>query len=223
MRVFTAALATLVVAFAAVAVPARAAAPELKLSDPTAQIENLTAENVSAILQEVGAQQIETHQDGGKTIVTFKDGEIPYNLGFALCNIRPGTCLALVMVVGFDPGATHYPLELFNAFNKDNAFVSAVALDGNRFAVSRMLFTDGGVSRKNVAMNIVNFAAAPQVIMKFLASQIVAGADRATPAPFQQVSGGANAVRPVALAPRDMVAILNAQQFPDGAASALRR
>jgi hypothetical protein len=221
MRVFTAALAALVVATAAAVVPAGAA--EMKLSDPTAQIENLTAQNVTAILQELGAQQIETHQDGGKTVVTFKDGEVPFNLGFALCDVKPKTCLALVMVVGFDPGATRYPLELFNTFNKDNSFVTAVALDGNRFAVSRMLFTDGGVSRKNVAANVANFAAAPQVVMKFLASQIVAGTDRASPAPFQQVNAGANAVRPVALSPQEMAAIVNAQHLPDGAGSTLRR
>ena len=212
MRFFAAALASVSIA---IATAPYASAADLQLKDPTSQIENLTPENITAILTELGAQQIETHAvEGGHKLVTFKDGEVPFNLGFGLCDVRPGSCLALIMVVGFDPGTTHYPLELFNTFNRDNSFVSVVQLDGNKFAVSRMLFTDGGVSRKNVALNIANFAAAPAEVMKFLTSQLVAGYDQGSAAQFQRASLGAAQPRMVPIAAAEMVAIVKAQRVP---------
>ena len=167
------------------------------LSNPTGNVEYMKAADVAALLTELGAREVQIEQSGNDQYIHFMDGEIPYNVGFLACE-NTG-CLGLVVLVGFDLGATRYPLELFNNFNKDHPFVSVVQLDGGKFAVSRMIVTEGGVTRKNLATNIAAFAAAPSELMKYLGSQFVAGYQPSGAPPFQPVTANQGLPRPVAL------------------------
>lgn len=186
--------------------PARAA----ETTAGSEQLASITAELVSKVVTELGGTEVQIHNEGSEKIVTFKDGDTPFNFGIGLCEVRPPGCLALTMIVGFDPGATHYPVELFNTFNQQNPFVSTFQIDGNKFAVARMVLIDGGVTRKNLDVNIANFAVAPGELMKYLNSQLVAGyqADGS----FQRASFGGGFARPVRLNPRQVGDIMRRQQ-----------
>jgi len=168
------------------------------LTNPTANVEHMKAAEVAALLTELGAGEVQVVQDNGEQFILFKNGEIPFNVGFVACEGSTG-CLGMVLVVGFDFGTTRYPMELFNSFNKEHPFVSAIQLDGGKFAVSRMVVTEGGVTKKNLATNIAGFASAPGSIMTYLSSQFVAGYQPNGAAPFQPVTMNKGPLRPVPL------------------------
>lgn len=196
----------LLAGLAAALSPSLAEPPEPPITNPGAIVDNLTAENVSELIRELGGQQIETRDVEGKKLVTFMDGNIPYNLGIALCDIRPGKCLALSLAVVINPGTTSYPLEIFNNFNKDNLFVTLIKLDSNRFGVGRVLLVDGGVTKKNLAINVASFALAFQEAMKYLSSQLVAGYQQN--GTFQRAGFGTASPRPVLATPQEMARIM---------------
>ena len=116
------------------------------LTNPAAQLEKLSIDNLSEILRELGAQQIEPSTSAAGKSVTFRDGNIPYHMILAGCDKAGGACIATVMLVVIDGGSATYPLDSFNSFNKDNSFVSAIKLEGTKFAVTRMIVTSGGIS-----------------------------------------------------------------------------
>jgi hypothetical protein len=138
-------------------------------------IDGATVENMTELLTELGAQQVQVHEGEGMTVLTFRDGDVPYNVGITLCNVRPGKCVAVTFMVIVDPGATSYSLEAFNAFNRDSLFVTLVKLDGNRFGVGRILLIDGGVTKKNLAINLGSFALTFRAALQYLSGQVVAG------------------------------------------------
>ena len=168
------------------------------LTNPTATVEHMKPAEVAALLTELGAGEVQVLQENGEQFILFKNGAVPFNIGFVACEGQTG-CLGMVLVVGFDFGATRYPMELFNSFNKEHPFVSAIQLDGGKFAVSRMVVTEGGITRKNLATNIAAFASAPGSIMTYLSSQFVAGHQPNDPAPFQPVTMNKGPLRPVPL------------------------
>jgi hypothetical protein len=172
----------------------------------------ITADLISGLVTELGGTEVQIHDQGKEKIITFKNGDTPFNLGVALCETRPNGCIALIMAVGFDPGNTHYPVELFNSFNKENPFVSTFQIDGNKFAVTRMVLVDGGVTRKNLAVNIATFAAAPGELMTYLNSQLVAGYQSG--GAFQRAGFSSGFARPVRLGPNDMAQIMRRQRLP---------
>jgi hypothetical protein len=108
--------------------------------------------------------------DGQKEL-TFYDGNVPYNLGFGSCDIRPGKCIALYLIVLVDPGSAGPSLEGINAVNKEGLFVTLVKLDGNRFGAGHVMVVDGGVTKKNMAINIASFVVTFADTMRRLASQ----------------------------------------------------
>lgn len=187
------------------ATPARAA------ESADVPMTSITAETVSQIVTGLGGTEVRIHDQDKEKIVTFQDGETPFNLGIGLCDIRPGGCVGLTMIVGFDPGATHYPVELFNAFNQQNPFVSTFQIDGNKFAVARMILVDGGVTRKNIEANIANFAVAPGELMQYLNSQLVAGYQ--PNGTFRPANFGMGGLRPVRLDPRQVADIMRRQRL----------
>ena len=188
--------------------PSLAEPAEPPIANPGAIVDNLTADNVSELIRELGGQQIQTREVDGKKLVTFMDGNVPYNLGIALCDIRPGKCLAVAIAVIIDPGTTSYPLEIFNNFNKENLFVTLIKLEGNKFGVGRVLLVDGGVTKKNLAINIASFALTFQEAMKYLSSQLVAGYQQN--GTFQRAGLGAASPRPVFATPQEMTRIMDA-------------
>ena len=199
--------ATVAVTATLIAAPSFAAEPPI--SNPGAQMENLTVANVSEILTELGAQTVEPHETtDGKKIITFTDKGIPYNVGI-VCD--GGTCTGLVMIVAMAAGSGKYPLEMVNASNKENMLVTVTKLDEEKIGIGRVMVTDGGVTKKNVAINVATFVGAVQSTIKFLTSQLVAGIQQGSPATFQRASMDTTPLRPVALNSSEMGAIINAQ------------
>jgi hypothetical protein len=157
------------------AVPTLAAeAPEPPISNPTSIIDSVSPEQFAEMMRELGAQQVQVREAEGQKIVIFFNGEVPYNAGFGLCDIRPGKCLALTMIVVINLGTgTVPPLETLNAVN-GGMYVTAVRIDANRFAVGRVEIVDGGVTKKNLAINAGSFIVTFQALMKSLDQQVVA-------------------------------------------------
>ena len=120
-------------------------------------MEALTPANVSEILTELGAQEVGSRDVDKKKVVDFKSGDMTFHILLVACETRSDGCLAMVMATAFDPGQTSYSLESFNSFNREYPFVSAIKLEGNKYAVTRMLVVEGGVTKKNIAVNIVEF------------------------------------------------------------------
>lgn len=173
MRTICLALSALALTLA----PAIAAEPaEPPISNPSSLVDNANAEQMAEMLRELGAQQVEVREAEGSKVVGFMDGNIPYNVGFGLCEVRPGKCLAMTMLVIVNMGTAEAPpLETLNNAN-GGMFVTAVKLDGNRFAVGRVLLVDGGVTKKNVAINLGSFVLTFNALMKNLSNQVVASA-----------------------------------------------
>lgn len=130
---------------------------EPPITDPMSLVDTVTVDNVSKLVAELGAQDVKTQDISGTKMVTFMDAGVPYNLPIFLCDVRPGKCVALAMAVVVDPGATSYGLEALNEYNKNNPFLTAVKLDGNKIGLGRLWLVDGGVTKKNLAVNIASF------------------------------------------------------------------
>jgi len=198
------------IAAAAAVMPSAAA----EITNPTSTVDHLTPSYVADVLKELGAQDVQIEKIGATDeIVRFRDGEIPYHVAFFVCEAQG--CLSMVILVGFEPSGTHYPLELFNAFNKEHPFVTAVQLDGNKFGISRMVVVEGGITKRNLAFNISLFANMPAEIMKYLSSQFVAGIQPGNNAsPTQPVSASVASLRAVALTPAEIGRMMSQVKTP---------
>ena len=199
-------LAACAVAAMLVAAPSFAAEPPI--SNPGSQMENLTLANVAEIVTELGAQNVEQHDTDGNKIVTFTDQNIPYNM---LLVCEAGNCTGLVMLVAMETGTNKYPLEVLNASNKENILVTITKLDEQKIGIGRAMITEGGVTKKNVAINVATFVGSVQTSIKYLASQLVAGIQQGSPAQFQRTSLDSPVPRPVFLQSSEMAAIMRGQ------------
>jgi hypothetical protein len=200
------------IVFSALATPA--SAEGLKISDPDSNVEFLTAPMIGEMLTQLGASDVQLSEEGKNKLIKFKDVDKPLLIALVGCDVKPEGCLGMVMFAGMDPGTTKYPLESFNAFNQKQNFVTSFKLDDNKYAVTRLVISEGGVTKKNLAVNIVNFAAAPNEIMKFLNSQIVAGLQEGNPQ-FQTASLSVTPSRVVALAPLEIAKFVASIQMPN--------
>jgi len=166
---------TLTAAAALAAAPGFAAQPpEPPISNPMSIVDSVGPDQFADMMRELGAQQVQIRETEGQKIVTFMNGPVPYNVGFSLCDIRPGKCLALTMIVVVNLGTGAAPaLETLNNANS-GMYVTAVKVDANRFAVGRVEIIDGGVTKKNLAINAGSFIVTFEALMKSLDEQVVA-------------------------------------------------
>jgi hypothetical protein len=185
-------LAALAAATIALALPAQAAEPQL--TDPQKIIDNATPEVFAEIVRELGGQNVEIKRDGDYTGIVFMDGNVPYNIGFTFCKVVPGKCLIASVLVLVDNGKGGYPLETLNKLNKDLGFLTLYRDDAAKFGAGRLILLDGGITKKNAAMEIALFVQSFRESMKDLESQLIAS----NPGPFQRVSYG----RPLVVSPR---------------------
>jgi Putative bacterial sensory transduction regulator len=174
MRIVTAACSLIAAAAVSLALSPASLAAEPALANPGAVTEVFTTANVTEILTALGAQEVGVRDVNNRKIVDFKSGEARFHAGLNSCDDKIGGCYSMVMIVAFE-GASPYSLESFNSFNREYPFVSATKLEGNVYAVTRMLIAQGGITKQNIAINLASFAQAPAVIGNHLASQVVAG------------------------------------------------
>jgi hypothetical protein len=187
---------------------ARAEGEEPAISSPASVIDTVTLANVSGIVTELGATQIEQRTAEGKSAVTFVDGGIPYSMAISACDVRPGKCVALIMLVFLDTGTNNIGVDAVNGRNKDSFLATAIKVDDKTLAFGRAVLIDSGVTRKNLAMNIAVFASVIGDSIKFFNSQLVAGYQAGSG--IQRVSYGSGTLRPVFANPRQLAAAVNA-------------
>lgn len=169
---FTTALA---LAAALLAAPVSAAEGPT-VSDPAQIIDGLSAEGMTALLTELGAQKIQVLEETAKSKrMVFFDGDVPFNASIELCDLRPGKCVALLIIVIMD-GGSGIPLETINKSNESNLFITAIKGPDGKIAFGRVTVVDGGVTKQNLAMNVASFVVTFQQKLKALQNQVVASA-----------------------------------------------
>jgi len=183
------------------AVPATNAAQEgsLNVTNPTQLVDSAIAEDLAQIVREINGQDVQVREANGKKGVTFKDGDIPYTMAPVFCDILPGKCLGFVMVVVVDNSELKFTLDTLNSANKGTSFLTFFKEESNKFTVGRVNLVDGGVTKKNIAINISLSAMEFRETMKRLQNQLTVGYDRANP--YQRASYGAGRWRALAPAP----------------------
>lgn len=220
MRIAAVALAaTLALAGAATAADQN----EPPIANPDQVISSVSAESLAALVRELGAPQAEVRDaGGGEKIVVFSDGGIPYNLQAVMCDQpRPGKCIALALVVLLETSAGGYSLEALNGVNKSNLYLTFFKVDSSKIGVGNLQLIDGGVTKRNLAINIASFIVTFRETLKGLQSQTVAGLQQPGvfgQSPFQNTSGGP-LLRPILASPRDIQSFVKQQ----GYATSLRR
>ena len=213
MRLISAALA--IAAAALVALPANAESNEPSISNPTQIIDGVSPESMTALLTEIGAQKIQTLEPAGTTKrMVFFDGNVPYNVAFEMCDAASGKCSIMLIAVIMD-GAS-YSLDSVNQANDKNVFVTVVK-SGTKMAIGRSLLVAGGVTKKNLVINVATFALAFQQTLKSITEQVVAsrgttGVYLSTQAPLP--------FRPMIATPEDLEKLKAALPTP---ATSLRR
>lgn len=192
----------------ALAAPVMAADQPDPLTNPTLVMDGVTAESAAEIMREIGGRDVQIRETETGKIVTFFDGNIPYNLGIVQCDIRPGKCIGLIMVVVVEGG--NFSLETINTRNKSDLFVSVAKFDETRTGIGRALLVDSGVTKKNIAINIATFAGAVQLAIKTLNEQVVASIGQ----PQLLRAGSTPRLRPILLPPRETARIIAAFDKP---------
>lgn len=197
MRLTAAALA--LAAATLFASPAMAQSGEPPLSDPMQLIDGVSTESMTALLTEIGAQKVQALEPVGTTKrMVFFDGNIPYNVAFDACEGGSGKCSAILIAVIMD--GTPYSLESINTVNDKNVFVTVIK-SGTKMAVGRSLLVAGGVTKKNLVVNIATFVVSFQQAMKTFNEQVVAS--RGAPGVYLSSSAPAP-LRPVVATPQDI-------------------
>lgn len=194
-----------IAALTACVMPAGAAG----LTNEKSQIETLTAANVTEILTELGARDVQSAERNGKTVITFKDGEVGYNAGIICDNLG---CTTLYLLLALNTGDKRYSLDDINAANKANFLVQVVQHDQDTIFMSHAMFTDGGVAKKNIAVTIASFVRAVGESYKILTSRIVASNTRGQTSPFQPVSMANRGLPSERIAPEEALRVMESMQ-----------
>jgi hypothetical protein len=204
MRFIAAAFAAIAIALGA----AQAAEPaEPPIKNPDQIIKSVNEQTLVELLKELGAQQVEVKEFQGKRQIVFFDGGVPYNMAAELCNIRPGKCVGVTMLVLVET-SNGVSLETLNSANRNNLYLSIFKVDNSRFGVGNVQLLDGGVTKRNLAINIASFVVTFNQVMKEMQNQTVASLPQSGPfgqGAFQQASAAAQP-RPVVATPDEMAA-----------------
>ena len=169
--------------------------PKLVIANPNAVVDSISPEMIRDLVTELGGKNAQISDAEKNKVVNFEDANLPYTFGITGCDIRPGKCMTLVMLVFLktDPGAV--TVDMVNKHNEDGFFDTAIKLDNNIVAFARGVVVDGGVARMNLAMNIVIYAALVHDGMKRLNSQLVASNN--LPGSYARVAQHRSSIQPV--------------------------
>lgn len=181
---------------------------DIKIPNPSSIVDELGSESVKALVTDLGVQEVQIRDAEGNKVVTFVDGKLPFTFGITGCEIRPGKCISLVMLVFVDMGAIGLSTDMINARNRDSFFNTAIKIDEKVIAFGRGVIVDGGVTRKNLATNIVVFATLVQDGIKHFTSQVVAST--LFPGATQNLSFANGAPRAVFPSPQQLNTALKA-------------
>ena len=181
---------------------------EINIANPSSIVDSVQADDIKSLVTEMGAREAQVRDGDNNKIVTFLDGKLPYTFGITGCEIRPGKCLSLVMLVFIDMGGSAISTDMINTRNKDSFFNTAIRIDDKVIAFGRGVIVDGGITRRNLATNIVVYAAMVHDGIKHFGSQLVAS--NTLPGTTQNLSLQNGALRPVFPTPQQLNTALKA-------------
>lgn len=147
-------------------------------------IDYFTEANVSALLIKMGAAGVTSSKEGDTSIVRFEVNGATHAAVIVACPQGKPGCLGLLLVVPVQLTEGTFSSEVVNGFNEKVPFGKAVrSADGKVVVIARYVISDNGILEANLAANVANFAALPATFARFLASQVVASADKGTAQP----------------------------------------
>ena len=182
-----------------------------KLSNPKAIVDTVTPELVQSIVTEMGGKDVQIRESENGKVVTFSVGSLPYVFGVSGCEVKPGKCMTLVMLVFVDMGATGITADMINTRNNDSFFATSVKIDDKVIAFGRGVLVDGGVTRENLSLNIAIYASLVREGIKHFGSQVVAA--RNMPATMQNLSWGQAQVRPILPTPQQLNSFMKSKDL----------
>lgn len=156
------------------------------ITDPKQVVESLDVDVLAEIVTQIGGGDVRKHTDQKQKGVSFLDGQTPHNLVLTFCDIEPGKCFGVLMLVVVDNSKLNFTLDTLNQGNKDSAFLTFYREENSKFLVGRVDIVEGGITRRNLGVKIGMFAIEFRETMKRLSSQLSA----ALPGGFQRASYG---------------------------------
>lgn len=165
-------------------------APVLAADDPAKAsekaddelIQNLTLDQLAAILQDAGAEEV-TPSPADRA-VRFKSGKRNFLVTLSACNDKGEECAVVTIGRGVK---AKLPLEVLNRLNdRYGGLIAASRVNDEAFRMLHATIIRGGVTKTNLAINLVWFVNESEAFATFISAQLVA-------------EGGPEATRPVAL------------------------
>lgn len=149
----------------------------------TTPITHFTADNVSALLTKIGAQNVASGKDSsGNATVTFEVGGAKYRGVLLVCKTQPN-CLGLLLGVPVLIESGTFSTEVVNSFNGGAPFGKAYRVkDGTAVILFRYVISDYGILEANVGSNIANFTGMPGAFARHMANQTIASNESGKPA-----------------------------------------
>ncbi|MEQ1752676.1 MAG: YbjN domain-containing protein [Micropepsaceae bacterium] len=150
-----------------------------------ALIEGLTPASLAGILTEAGAEEVTPSTEGN--VVRFKSSGRNYFVTLGACDEASGTCA--LATIGRVLKAK-LPIEVLNRINaKYDGLISAARVSDASFRLVHSTIISGGVTTKNLAVNLVWYVNETPEFESFIKSQLVAENPASRP-DLQNVSAG---------------------------------
>lgn len=146
-------------------------------------ITHFTADNVTALLTKIGAQNVTSAKGtDGITSIKFDVSGVKHTGVLLVCKTQPN-CLGLLLGVPVALESGTFSAEVVNGFNGSAPFGKAYRVkDGTAVILFRYVISDYGILEGNVASNIANFTGMPAAFARHLANQTIASNQDGKPA-----------------------------------------
>lgn len=156
---------------------AQAAEEERKISNPTAVVQSVTADDIAGILREMGGADVSISEVSGEKVVSFKDGGVPFSIAITVCEkTAPSKCYGFAQLLMLEDKG--YSYATLNTLNADTVTLTLFKNEKESYVgLARVELVDGGVTRQRVASAISWYVSEAQEALKVLTQQVVAGAN----------------------------------------------
>jgi hypothetical protein len=170
-----------------------------------ALIEHFTADNITAMLTELGAANVTSKVDGKVTRFGAEINGIKLFLAIGFC--EPG-CTGLLIGSAIDTGGQRYPAETLINFTRDYPPTPALTLNDGTLVIGRAVISTGGIGPGNGRANIALLAATVPVLIEHLkTSQVVASREQPGAQLSTKTAGALRTVHPTPEQIREISAI----------------
>jgi hypothetical protein len=181
-------------------------------ADPASTVvESLTVDTLATILQDAGAEEVAP--SAAERFVRFKSGTRNFLVALSSCNEKGEECALVTIGRGVK---SKLPLEVLNKLNgRYRGLIAANRGAEDTFTLFHASILSGGVTRKNIAVNLVWFVNESQAFADFIQSQLVASIDPSAKAIAS--TDTPQLLGEFILSAHDMKQLLEDTGFPDAA------